>query len=164
MRCLPPPGSLSADGCVLDEVAFKADGSCPSPTNKADCGTCKGIMTQEVCLGLCSEKCIWGNHTLIRGNLCSLRVVPPVIEDRTLFIVGISVVGVIALGAIIFSIRHLCKMRRKALEKARLQRMQSLKHRTGGKSGRGGKSEVVQQTGDKSSSNSRRGSRSGSGD
>lgn len=123
MRCVPPVDTLNASACKVDGVIFYNPPACPKPVNENRCLTCDDILVQEHCLGLCSEVCKWAEVKMMRGRFCSLRVLPPPVEDYTILIVLGSCGGFIVLVGMGFAIKTCLKIRRKAREAAEVRLM-----------------------------------------
>lgn len=114
-RCVSPPEAFD-NPCSLDGLNYGQGGSCPKPHDNSFCEECELIITQEVCLGLCSENCIWSNVSWMEGEHCLIRDPEPEVDDNTLIMILIIAGGVIGLIALIIGIRIMAAMRRRALE------------------------------------------------
>lgn len=124
MMCLPPVGVLSSN-CSLDGVLFRSDGGCPSPESEGLCGGCTELRTQQECIGLCSELCVWDNVSLLLGERCDLREQPVVEESYLLLYIAAGVGGLIAIAMLVALLHFLYKARKASLERqnrARLSR------------------------------------------
>ncbi|CAE7515749.1 Cfap44 [Symbiodinium sp. CCMP2456] len=129
MRCLPPPLYLNDTGCNVDGVFFRADGSCPYPVQGEVCNVCEEIYLQEVCLGLCSDLCIWTNLSRFRGVFCTLRDPPPPPDQTMLLRILMIGGGVIGFFVLVYACRVLCRGVLAAREKAKQQRLKELQSR-----------------------------------
>ncbi|CAE7875240.1 Cfap44, partial [Symbiodinium microadriaticum] len=129
MRCLPPPLYLNDTGCNVDGVFFRADGSCPYPVQGDVCNACAEIYLQEVCLGLCSDLCIWTNLSRFRGVFCTLRDPPPPPDQTMLLRILMIGGGVIGFFVLVYACRVLCRGVLAAREKAKQQRLKELQSR-----------------------------------
>jgi len=114
-RCVSPPEAFETP-CALDGLSYGMGGGCPTPHDDSFCEKCELIVTQEVCLGLCSENCKWKNVSWMSGEHCELRDPEPEVDDNTLIMVLIIAGGVIGLIALIVGFRVMATMRRRALE------------------------------------------------
>merc|ERR1719408_947168 len=99
-------------------MTFQGDGSCPVPLDSGICSNCERLVMQEVCLGLCSDKCKWSNVSLMRGEYCAIRVQPAEEESNLVMMIAIIAGGVLGLVGICGGLRLFCKARHDA-KKAR---------------------------------------------
>lgn len=122
MRCVPRPGFLNSS-CSVDGLLFESSGDCPSPRDGGLCGDCGGLQRQELCLGLCSELCVWADVSRFGGQLCAPRV--PVVQpkDDTMRIVLMVLGGAAGLVVLALLGRMLLKLRARALEEAEARRI-----------------------------------------
>jgi len=125
MRCVPPPEALRGVAtCAVDGVIFGSDGSCPLPSDVRTCADCNLIVMQEVCLGICSQRCAWANVSWMRGEYCSLRDPPVEADDNLFMVMGLAAIGIAVLALVCLGLRFAHKARKGALEAQRAEMRQ----------------------------------------